>query len=107
MAVVASVLVLVPRCGDAIMNFDRGLHNAIMRLEKGTDKSKFYAILGEPWRSDVKCCLPQYSGFEQEFALANNSGAVEFFAWINGANHFYCIGFDENGKMTIMVEGSS
>ena len=98
-AIVAFLIAMVPRCNDSLMNFDRGLHKAVMRLGKGTDKSTFFAILGEPYKSDVTCCLPQYSGFEKEFALANASGAVEFFAWINGMNHFYCIGFDEDGKM--------
>ena len=78
-----------------------------MRLEKGTDKSEFFAILGEPYNSDVTCCLPQYSGFEDEFLLANSSGAAEFFTWINGMNHFYCIGFDEDGRMIVIVEGAS
>ena len=107
MAIVACLIALVPCCGDALMNFDRGLHNSLMSLEKGTDKSTVFALLGEPYKSDVTCCLPQYTGFEDEFALANASGAVEFFAWFNGANHFYCIGFDEDGRMTIVVEGSS
>ena len=107
MAIVACSIVMIPRCGDALMNFDRGLHNAVMRLNEGTHKSEFFEILGEPWKSDTKCCLPQYSGFEDEFAVANASEAVEFFTWINGANHFYCIGFDDDGRMTIVVEGSS
>ena len=104
---VALLIALVPRCRDGLMNFDRGLHNALMRMEIGTHKTRIFEMLGEPYKSDVKCCLPQYLGFEDEFARANASGAVEFFTWINGMNHFYCIGFDEDGGMVIMVEGSS
>lgn len=89
------------------MHFDRGVHNWVMRLEVGTHESEVLEFLGEPYKSDSQCCLPQYHGFEEEFDRANKSGATRFHTWINGMNHFYCIGFDDDGRMIIIVQGHS
>ena len=107
LALIAIPLAFLPRGYDRLMRFDRNLHNRVGILETGTPKSEVLRLLDPPLQSDSKCCLPQVRGFEDEFARANDSGAVRFFLWRNGLNWYYCIGFDENDLLTIVVEGHS
>jgi hypothetical protein len=90
-----------------LMQFDRGLHSQFQNLENGVSKSEILSLLGEPIKSDDDCCLPQQIGFEDEFARANKSKAVEYFLWRNGINWYYCIGFDENDELVVKLEGCS
>lgn len=90
-----------------MMQFDRGLHRQVQRLEDGTPKTEIIALLGEPIKTNAECCLPQQNGFEDEFASAAKSTAVKYFLWRNGVNWYYCIGFDEDDKLVVVLEGCS
>ena len=105
--VIALLLAVLPRGCDLVTHFDRGLHRRVQWLEVGTPRSEIFALLGEPLKTDVECCLPQKSGFENEFARAAKSRAGTYFLWSNGVNWYYCIGFDEDDKMVVLLEGSS
>lgn len=87
--------------------FDRGMHARYEKITVGESKKSVVDAIGEPQDKSDVFNLPQRHGFEQLFDAAEKSPAVEYYLWINGANWYYCIGFDSAGTVVIKGAGNS
>ena len=73
----------------------------------GSSKEAAIRALGRPYAESEAFNLPQKKGFERYFEAAERSSAVDYLLWINGGNWYYCIGFDDTGKVVVKGEGHS
>ena len=105
--IIASV-VIAPFAFDALMGFDRSIQLDFERLILGVSLDEAKAQLkSDPIRKSAECCLPQRHGFETEFERAERSTATIYYLFKNGANWYYCLGFDSDGLLVVKTQGNS
>lgn len=97
-------LLISPR---GLLVLDRSIDREYRRLELGTSIEEVVDRLGPARSKGENLLLPQEMGFEDAFQRAQNSEAIIFYLWMNGGNWFYCLGFDDEGKLVIKEQGHS
>ena len=90
------------------MNFDNAMRRRFEAVEIGDLRAEVCnQMLGTPELESKDFCLPQRNGFEKLFEEAAKSNAMVYLRWKNGANWYYCIGFDTNGRVAFKGQGNS
>lgn len=97
-------LLINPR---GLLVLDRSMDRQYQRLELGTGIEEVIERLGPPRSEGANFLLPQRKGFEDAFERAENSEASVFYLWINGSNWYYCLGFDNEGRLVVKGQGHS
>jgi hypothetical protein len=107
-AIALTASLAVVGCGpqSRLMGFNPAVQRQYDQLATGTMKGEVLAKLGQPDLTHPTFCLPQYEGFEKEFAKTNGITVSVFYRWHNG-NWFYCIGFDKEDKVVVKGQGHS
>lgn len=101
-------VLVYPYARDALMRFERPTQRAFDSLPMGITLPDATSRLGlDPIRDAPECCLPQRQAFESEFKRAEESDAVHFYLYRNGINWYYCLGFDEDGRLVVTGQGCS
>ena len=90
-----------------LLVLDRSMDQEYQRLEFGTSIEQVIERFGPPRSEGRRFFLPQRKGFEDAFERAENSDAVFFYLWMNGGNWYYCLGFDDEGRLVVKEQGHS
>lgn len=105
-AVVAGAIFAWSQARDFITGIDWEIERYVKKLEIGSSKNGIVSVMGEPSRTEEFSCLPNGPTASDRRQIGDID-AVEYLLWRNGANHFYCMGFDKDEKLVIVLTGSS
>jgi hypothetical protein len=101
----ACLVLLGPR--SPLFGFSLSRQIRFNSLEIRDTEESVMEKLGMPIQRGTRFLLPQEKGFEKEFERAKNSKARFYYLWLNGINWYYCVGFDEAGRLAVKSEGHS
>lgn len=73
----------------------------------GTSKSEVTLQLGAPDRTSSEFRIGQEDGFEDSYARAAASGAVEYWSWNRWVDVVFTVGFDPHGSLVVAEFGGT
>ena len=99
-------LALLPHPRSFWLVYEGRRQFAYEQISVGATRQEAIELLGQP-RSTESYFSREIAYRKSEFKSDELEACVEFSVWNNGGNWFYCLGFDDNGKVVLKAEGNS
>lgn len=103
---VAGVAIVLPGPRSIWMGYKPQRHRQYQKIQIGQNIQSAIDLLGEPISRETYFSR-QLSAFKEDVPTVELAKCVEFLTWNNGGNWFYCVGIDQDDKITIKIDGHS
>ena len=84
------------------------MDRAFNKLEAGFMRADVLEKMGRaPNLTNTTFTLGQRNGYESEYAKTNGLKIALFYTWVNGIDHYYCVGFNDEDKLVVKGQGGT